>query len=192
MRRLILAAAAALALSPSAVAGTSCYVEGSGAKHVSSTRVSDQIDGAITIAAEGAQIGLGVGCDVSQGQALVGLLARYDWTDVSGRVGEAQVGTDAMWSAAIRGGFRINPGTLVYGLVGIAGTELSLGEIDIKPQGLLYGLGVETDIGVNNLAVGLEWDHVAWDPRTADGDIRVRPDTDIIRLTLKVKLDLFK
>lgn len=194
MRRHLFAVAVAAALSACTVpakAGPLCYVEGSAGKNLTATRVSDQIDGAVTVTADGAQIGIGAGCDWEQGGFVAGLLARYDYTDVSGSVGSVNIGADHLWTVAARGGFRVNPSTLVYGLAGIAGTNFSAGDIKYGPTGIVYGLGIETNIGIQNLVVGFEWDHVAFDNRN-DGLTSIRPDADIFRITAKVKVDLFR
>lgn len=171
-----------------------CYIEGSAGKNVTSSRISNQIDGAVTLSADGAQVGFGLGCDVDVGKFFGGILARYDFTDVSGSFSDAKIGQDSMWMLAARGGFKLNYATRVYGLAGIAGTDLTYGDLKLSPDGIVYGAGIETDLsslGAQNMVIGIEWDHIAW-KKANEFDTALRPDTDIIRATLKLKLDLFK
>lgn len=210
MRRLVSAAALAVVLTaspalaadkagpsgPSAeetapLAKAFCYLEGSAGKNVTSSRYSNQVDGAVTLSADGAQVGFGLGCDVDVGKFFGGVFARYDFTDVTGSFTNAKIGQDNQWMVAGRGGFKLNYSTRVYGLAGIAGTDLTYGDLKLSPEGFVYGLGIETDIGIQNFSVGIEWDHIAW-KKANEFDTALRPDTDIIRATLKLKLDLFK
>lgn len=171
-----------------------CYLEGSAGKNVTSSRLSNQVDGAVTLSADGAQVGFGLGCDLDVGKFFAGILGRYDFTDVSGSFSDAKIGQDSMWMLAARGGFKLNYATRVYGLAGIAGTDLTYGDLKLSPDGIVYGAGIETDLsslGAQNMVIGIEWDHIAW-KKANEFDTALRPDTDIIRATLKLKLDLFK
>ena len=85
----------------------------------------------------------------------------------------------------------INPGTLVYGLVGISGTELRFAGIDYDPTGLVVGGGVEFNAFLDNLAVFLEYTRTTWDKRTESG-IEARPDSDVIRAGVKIKFGVLK
>ena len=172
-----------------------CYIEGSAGKNVTSSRISDQVNGSVTLSADGAIAGLGAGCDLDISRFFVGVFGRFDFTNVSGTFADAKLGQDNQWMAAGRGGFKLNYATRVYGLAGIAGTDLTYGDLKLSPDGVVYGLGIETDIGLyglpNNISIGIEWDHIAWKKAT-EFESALRPDTDIIRATLKLKLDLFK
>lgn len=179
----------------SARANVACYGEASAGKNVTATRVSEEIAGPIVLAADGLTGGLGFGCDwtvgaeAGFGSPVLGFLARYDWSDLS----NGAASTDGVWQAAVRAGVKINPSTLVYGLAGIAGTELSFAGLETDPTGVLLGAGLEIDLAVKNLSLFAEYNHIAWDKaKSADNAVLVRPDTDVFRVGLRLKFDLLK
>lgn len=192
MSRSIVAAALAVAVSATpATSAVTCFLEGSAGKNVTTSRVSD-IDGPLVVSADGLQGGVGAGCDYAIGNVVeVGLLARYDLPDIKTRLGTANLDGDAVWSVAARAGIRINPGTLVYGLAGIAGTELTYPGINTGPQGILLGAGLEVDIAVKNLSLFAEYDRIQWDTSKVDGT-SIKPDSDVFRVGLRLKLDFMK
>ena len=190
MRRLLLAAAISLwpVIGNAAVL---CYGEVSAGKTVTGSRLDDPA-GTVTIQADGLSGGIGMGCDLVLDRVVIGALARYDLQDVSTAFAASRIDADAMWSAAARAGVLINPGTLVYGLAGIAGTEISYaGLLNVETRGLLYGAGLEIDLGVQNLALFAEWNHIAFGKQT-DGASTLRPDSDVFRVGIKVKLQVLK
>jgi|GEM_PF-4176626 len=196
MIRHILAAALAVAASacaiPVAHAGVLCYLEASAGKNVTATRVAD-VSGPITIDASGLQGGGGIGCDYTHGQIVVGILGRYDFQDLKGAVASESIHGDATWMAALRAGWKLNEGTLLYGLGGIAGTDLTYpGALKISPDGVVVGGGLEIDLGVHNISLFVEVDHIKWSKSNIDSMTTLRPDTDIARIGIKIKLDVLK
>lgn len=181
-----------------AKAGVSCYAEASAGKNITATRVSDELDGPVTLAADGLTGGLGFGCDAALsemagfGSPVIGFLARYDWSDLKSAMGpDGKMSSDGMWSVAARAGIKINPSVLVYGLAGIAGTELSYPGLETDPTGILLGAGMELDLAVKNLSLFAEYNHVAWDKlKSEDNSALVRPDTDVFRVGLRLKFNV--
>lgn len=192
MRRSIPAAALAVVLSAMpAAANVACYLDLSAGKTITSTRVGDAIDGPITIAADGLTGGLGAGCDytipgVMHG-LVIGVLGRYDLQDISTGLDAGKISSDAAWTAAVRAGVRINPGTLAYALGGLSWTDITYpGAMEISPRGYVYGAGLEVDIGIPNLSLYAEWSRTTWG-RARDLDVTLEPESDTVRLGLKLK-----
>lgn len=196
MRRIVLAAALAVAMTSAADAGVTCYADINAGKTITSTKVSDPWSGPVSFAADGFQGGIGGGCDylipgVMHG-LVIGVLGRYDLQDISTALDAAKISSDHAWTAAARAGVKINPGTLVYGLAGMSWTEISYpGDMAISPRGYVYGAGIELDIGIPNLAGYVEWNHTTWG-KASDFDVTIRPESDTIRVGLKLKLDILK
>lgn len=191
MRKSVSAVALAAALSACAVpaaASVRCFAELSAGKSVTSTAF-DTPAGEIALAADGLQAGIGAGCDMGLDRVVIGALLRYDLTDVDTTLLTAS--GDAVWTAALRMGVMINPGTLVYGLAGISGTELRFGGIDYDPQGLVLGGGIEFDAFLENLSVFLEYTRTTWDDRVESG-VTIKPDSDVVRAGLKIKFGVLK
>ena len=190
MRTLLTAGLLALSAVPAA-AGVSCYADISAGKTITSTRVGDAFSGPVTIAADGLTGGLGAGCDyLIPGLVdglVIGVLGRYDLQDISTGVESGSISSDAAWTAAVRAGVRINPGTLAYGLAGMSWTDITYpGATEISPRGYVYGAGIEIDIGVPNLSAYVEWSHTQWGKAT-DLEVTLRPDSDTVRVGLKLK-----
>ncbi len=194
MRRIVSAAALAVAMSTTAHAGVSCYIDVNAGKTITSTRVGDEFAGPVTLAADGLQGGLGAGCDyLAPGLMdgiVVGVLGRYDLQDISTGIANAHIESDAAWTVAIRAGVRVNPGTLVYGLVGTSWTDITYpGATEISPRGWVYGAGIEIDIGLPNLSAYGEWSRTQWGQST-DFDTVLTPASDTIRVGLKLKFGI--
>lgn len=190
MRHLLAAGLLALSVVP-AFAGASCYLDVNAGKTITSTRVGDDFSGPVTIAADGFQGGLGAGCDyVIPGLMdglVIGVLGRYDLQDVSTKFAAGDISSDGAWTAAARAGVKINPGTLAYGLLGMSWTDIAYpGATEISPRGWVYGAGLEVDIGIPNLSAYVEWSHTQWGKAT-DLDLTLRPDSDTVRVGLKLK-----
>ena len=186
------AALAVVLMTTPALANIACYVDISAGKTITSTRVSDDFSGPYVIAASGAQIGAGGGCDVTvpglMHGLVIGALGRYDMQDVDTRFESGSISSDAAWTAAMRVGVKVNPGTLLYGLGGMSWTDIAYpGAMEINARGYVYGAGIEIDIGVPNLSVYAEWSHTQWG-RASDFDMTLRPDSDTIRIGVKLKL----
>lgn len=173
----------------SAYTRASCYVEASAGKSITGTTVTDPA-GPITINADGLQGGAGLGCDIRRDRVLIGIFGRYDILDVKAILGEGSIKSDHLWTLAARAGVKINAGTLVYGLAGIAMTEISYPGLSVDTRGIVYGAGVEFDIGVPNFAAFAEWSHVTFGKARPEDGVSLRPESDVFRLGLKLKFDL--
>lgn len=189
MRPLIVAGLLALSAVPAA-AGTSCYVGIDAGKTITASKFETST-GPVTIAADGLQAGARLGCDYIipgfMDGIVIGAYGGVDMQDVSTGFSGAEISSDLAWTAAIRGGVKINPGTLAYGLVGMSWTDISYpGATEISPRGYVYGAGLEVDIGVPNLSAYVEWSHTQWGKAT-DLDVTLRPDSDTVRIGLKLK-----
>ena len=179
---LIGAIAALQLMSNVAHAGVDCYAEASGAKNVTGTEVADTI----TLQVDGFQLGLGFGCDLGMDRMLFGVWGRYDFTDVSNAI----LNADDYWSAGGRVGYKINDGTLVYALGGFARSDIDLGPVSTGKEGLIYGAGVEIDLsglGMPNVSGFVAWEHIDWKDTGA-----FETDSDVIRTGVRIKLNLLK
>jgi len=175
-----------------AKAGVSCYAEASAGKTFSATRINDDFSGPVTIAADGLQGGVGAGCDYQFDSLLViGAMARYELLDLKGRVEDANFGSDAMWTLALRAGIKINPDMLAYGMAGYSGTDMSLPGINWDPTGITYGAGLEFKVAVDNLNAFVEWTHTTFDDRTAFGT-NIKPENDVVRAGIRFRFNGLK
>lgn len=166
-----------------------CYLEASVGKSVTNVEAIDPY-GKINLAADGLQGGAGLGCDMINSRIVLGILGRYDLADVKGALGAGNLDGDAMWSAALRGGVKINDGSLLYGLIGAAGTKFDYaGALEPSHRGTLYGIGFGTDVLSPGLEASIEWNHIEWNAKS-DGLTRLDPTTDIVRLGLKLKVNV--
>ena len=119
---------------------------------------------------------------------VIGVLGRYDLQDISTGLDAGKISSDAAWTAAVRAGVRINPGTLAYALGGLSWTDITYpGATEISPRGYVYGAGLEVDIGVPNLSAYVEWSRTTWG-RASDLDVTIKPESDTVRVGLKLKL----
>lgn len=193
MRHLLAAGLLALSAVPAA-ANMACYVDINAGKTITSTRVSDDFSGPVTIAADGFQGGLGAGCDYTvpgiMDGLVIGVLGRYDLQDVSTKFAAGDISSDGAWTAAARAGIRVNSGTLAYGLVGMSWTDIAYpGSTEISPRGWVYGAGLEVDIGVPNLSLYGEWSRTQWG-KAEDFGVSLRPDSDTVRIGVKMKFGI--
>ncbi len=117
MRRLVSAAAIAVALTTAAQADVSCYLDASVGKTITTTRVGDPFSGPVTIAADGLQSGLGGGCDYTVPGVMhglvIGVLGRYDLQDISTSLDAGKISSDGAWTAAARLGVKLKFGAPV-------------------------------------------------------------------------------
>jgi opacity protein-like surface antigen len=184
MKRLL--TAAMLAFAPSAAfAQVGCYVEGSLASSITSSKMEGAAS--VTVATDGYTGGIGVGCDYKlNSKFLVGALGRYDIGKIDGKTFDTKISQDAVWTAAARVGFFINPSTIIYGLAGISGTKIDLTGVDkLSADGLILGAGLEIDLG-SSVWLGAEYAHTDYGKFTVDAD-QLRPTSDTVRATLKSK-----
>jgi opacity protein-like surface antigen len=189
MRKWLVAAAISAAMISSAHAGTACYGELSAGKSITETSTTNPA-GPVTISASGLEGGIGIGCDYAIGATVIGVLARYDLLDVRSNLAGGAMDADAMWTLAVRAGVKINPGTLIYGLAGFSGTELTYPGLEIDPTGITYGAGLEIDIAVENLTGFVEWSHTSLDERRTALGARFDPESDSIRVGVRMKFNM--
>jgi opacity protein-like surface antigen len=190
MRKTAIAAAFAVALltTPAVASEFGCWGGVSAGKGISSTRISDDISGPVTISADGLQGGVELGCDLTQSVVVIGAMARYEILDLSGQIGNASYSSDAMWTVALRGGIKINPDLLAYGLVGLSGTDMTLPGISLESTGITYGAGLEFKVAIDNLKAFVEWTRSDFDPETALGT-HISPSTDVVRVGVRYKFN---
>lgn len=195
MRRSIAAAAIVAAITAASImparATVVCWGEASAGRTITSTQVSGDAEGPLTISADGLQGGLGAGCDFKHERVVVGALARYELQDVSARLAGGSTGSDAVWTAALRLGVLVSPGALAYGLAGMSGTDLAYPDLKYRPEGLIWGFGLEIDLAGTPIAVFAEWTHATWDARS-DGGMHLRPDSDAVRAGVRFRFGVPK
>lgn len=190
MMRLVALALAGAVFATPAMAQVSCYAGASAGKTITSTRVSDDISGPITLSADGLQGGAEVGCDYAIDSLItVGLLARGEVMDLSSKVGIASISSDFVWTVALRGGIKINPDLLAYGLVGYSGTDLTLPGINMDPDGITYGAGLEFKIATDKLAAFVEWTRTEFEHGSLAGT-SIRPSSDAVRVGLRYRFSV--
>ena len=184
MKRLL--TAAMLALLPSvASAQVGCYVEGSLASSITSSKLEGTVSA--TLATDGYTGGIGVGCDYKlNSKFLVGALGRYDIGTIDGTTFDTKISQDAVWTAAARAGFYINPSTIIYALAGVSGTKIDFTGVDkISADGLILGAGLEIDLG-SSVWLGAEYSRTDYGKFSIDAD-QLRPTSDTVRATIKYK-----
>jgi len=172
-------ALAALLISTPVMAATSCYVGMGVGKSVSAVE-GDDATGLISVDLNGLQVAGRAGCDTGLGPLVVGAFAGYDFTDIESDMSEDYA------SIGARLGYKVNDGTMVYGLAGLAAPKAKFGSDE---RGTLYGAGLEIDF--SNISPGLvgyvEWSRVDWRQR---GDLE--QTTDTVMVGARIKLDLLK
>lgn len=182
------ACAAMITATPAAASEFGCWGGVSAGKGISSTRISDDIAGPVTISADGLQGGVELGCDLTQSAIVIGAMARYEILDLKGQIGNTSYSADAMWTVALRGGIKINPDLLAYGLVGLSGTDMTLPGISLETTGLTYGAGLEFSVAVENLKAFVEWTRTEFDSETMLGS-HISPSSDAIRVGVRYKFN---
>lgn len=192
-RRLICAIAALQMMSVAAHASVSCYGEASVAKNITATEVDTAI-GSVTIQADGWQVAPGIGCDFKQGGWVLGLWGRYDFTDVDGDLFATSLSANDYWSAGGRAGYHINDGTLLYGMLGLARSDLEFAGVEQGRQGTLYGAGLEIDmsgLGMPNVVGFVEWNRIDWKDRGFPG-ATLETSSDVVRTGVRIRFDVLK
>lgn len=180
--------AAALTATPAIASEFGCWGGASAGKGISSTRISDDIAGPVTISADGLQGGVELGCDLTQSAIVIGAMARYEILDISGQVGNTSYSADAMWTVALRAGIKINPDLLAYGLIGLSGTDMTLPGINLESTGLTYGAGLEFKVAIDQLTAFVEWTRTEFDSETMLGS-HISPSSDAIRVGARYKFN---
>ena len=180
IRRLSLAAMALLLAAPAAHAGASCYVGLGAGKSITSVDLPDDAAGPVNLALDGFQIGARGGCDTAIGPMVLGGWVGYDWTDLDADI------TANYASFGARAGYKINDGTLAYGIIGLAAEDFQFTDRDNR--GILYGAGLEIDF--SNVSPGLvgfvEFSRIDWRDTGTDAS------TDTIMVGAKIRLNVLK
>lgn len=115
MKRILLAAAAVLAIS-SAAQAEGFYVGGNVAHEGTEFQTVDA-GGKLEASARGPSVGLFAGYNYSFGKYLLGLEAAYEYADAEFDLGAGgQLGFDHTFTLGARAGYQLNGDTLVYGL----------------------------------------------------------------------------
>lgn len=163
-------------------AGVDCYADMSGARNVTGTDVG----GVLTVQVDGFQLGLGGGCDLGVDKMLFGVWGRYDFTDVSNAV----LNADDYWSFGGRVGYKITEGVVLYGSLGFARSDISILTNDAARDGIVYGPGLEISLdgfGMPNVSGYVAWEHIDWrDKGTFDSD------SDVIRTGVRIRFNVLK
>lgn len=161
----------------------SCYVELLGSRQIGTAKASDDF-GELSISASKLGLSAGVGCDVRTGRIVTGVFARLDAPDAKAVMNHGDWHIDSSWTAAGRVGYLINPGTLVYGVLGAQGARIDfgMGLDSLEKTGVVYGPGLQIAIAPQ-LSLKAEW------LRTELGTFRefaqgltVKPTTDTVRV----------
>lgn len=161
-------------------AGPSCYLEGSAGGQLTSHKF-DNAGGSVTIAGNGYTGGVGVGCDLALDKVLIGAVARYDLEHVKTKFApDAILSQDAAWTVAARAGIRPQEAILVYGMVGLTGTDFKAGDFKLSRQGTVFGGGLELEMS-RHFAIFAEYNRTLYGAWT-DGTDSLKPATDAIRL----------
>lgn len=165
-----------------------CWGGVSVGKTITSSAFDAGLGGKIALSAEGLQAGVEAGCDLYLQHVIVGAMGRYEMLDINERSAFGNVGADVQWMFALRAGIKINPGSVVYGLVGYQGVELSYPGINVNTEGLVYGVGLELDVAYPNLAVFAEWTRAELDRQNVGG-INIDPTTDTLRAGVRYRFN---
>ncbi len=158
---------------------TGCYVGG----HAGLAATSTEIAGAVDLAADGVQAGLGAGCDVELSGFVVGAFADYTWQDLETSFGAAKASLKGQWTAGGRAGV-IWRDMLVYGLAGYTQAEATANFASLPDfSGYVAGAGVEA-IVAPNLSAKLEYRYSRFDSETVIGGLNLEPGQHALRLGL--------
>jgi opacity protein-like surface antigen len=183
--RAVVAAGGIALFSTTASAQVGCYVEGSLASSITSSKMEGSTS--VTVATDGYTGGIGVGCDYKfASKFIVGALGRYDIGKIDGKTFDTTISQEAVWTAAARAGFLINPSVVIYSLAGISGTKIDLTGVDkLSAEGLVLGAGLEIDLG-SSIWLGAEYTRTDYGKFNIDAD-QLRPTSDTVRMTMKYK-----
>lgn len=177
--RTALIAAAALLMSTTAHAG--CFL---GASVGSTASTSKLDDGTIRldVGSSALMVGPEVGCSLAFDKFNVGGIARYDVTNAKAVVTGAELKSAGRWMALASLGYQLNPSTNVYGLAGLAGTKFEVPSIaSANTLGLVAGAGLAIDIGVSNLSLVIEMNHIRYRSDDLAGT-RITPVENVLRI----------
>lgn len=179
MKRILLAAL--LALLPMTANAASCFVGASIAASASATKIEEG-GTRLDVGTQALNAGPEIGCSVKFGVVHLGAIARYDFSNASARIEDAKVESPGRWMAVATLGFDLNAGANVYGLLGIAGTEIKVPTVDSSNHlGTVIGAGVALDIGQGPLSVFAEFNHVRFSDELIEG-AKVVPSENVFRV----------
>lgn len=188
---LALAALACLAL-PAHANPFACYVGGSIGAAIASTKLEvptvASLDG---LSAPGHSLAVGAGCDYRlESNMVIGVLGQFDFgkmeTTATWGPNSFSASVDRPWMIGGRLGVNVNPGTMVYGLIGYGGATLDLtdlgGDKD-KLKGWTFGGGVEWMIPNGPFKAKLEYNYTDYRTHTVAGTpLDLNVDTHVVRL----------
>jgi len=176
MRKFSTAALLAALMTTAAYAGEGghCYLEGTAGVGFTANKISDAADNvSLNLASTGLVFSPGVGCDLRMGKVSIGPFVRYDFgsigstpVNIGGITGNQQM--NGQWTVGGRLGYELNAGTMVYGLVGIAGTKadittaLSSSKQALTSTGLVLGGGAELELGKSPWALKGEYNYITF------------------------------
>lgn len=165
----------------SAVMTPSCYVSATAGSSIST------VDGNAlpsALSASGWTVGAGLGCDVRMGRVVVGALARIEAPiDTNG----ALVEFEKSWAAAMRLGYMVNTGLMVYGVAGYESSDFSLAGIDLAKDGIMVGGGLEVMVS-KHLSLTAEYTTTLIDDAIIGG-VSVKPESHKARLGLQYRFN---
>lgn len=175
-------------------AGVDCYAELSAAKNITAAKADTPL-GPISLSADGFQLAPGAGCDVGIPDTafVIGAWLRYDFANVSEDVLTTKTSLDDYWSAGGRLGFKLNDGTLAYGLLGMSKSDLTFAGSTAGRDGIMYGAGLEVEFKGLGVPVALfgQWEHTDWKDRASSiGNIDT--ETDVFRAGMRIKTNILK
>ena len=183
----ILATCAVVLPGPAYAASPSCYVEVGAGGALSQQQLTDA-GASVTIAGDGYTAGGGIGCDVKFDQVLIGAFGRYDFQHLTGSMAGESWKSDAQWTVAMRAGYFVQPSILLYGVVGMQGTEIDYaGLTTLDTKGLLLGGGLELEIA-KHVALFAQYEHTqfgGW----KDGTAELKPATDAVRIGVRIRFN---
>lgn len=127
----------------------SCFALVGAGFGVASSKIGDAST-SIPLAANGTIGAIGGGCDYRISKTIIGLWANYDLGNVKAKIvdgGTAEIDLRNVWSMGIRGGYYIQPNTILYGSIGYTASKTEIaGLMERSLSGIVLGAGLETKI----------------------------------------------
>lgn len=194
MRSTLITASIAALMTTAAFAGEGahCYLEGTAGVGFTANKIGDVANNvSLNLATTGLVIAPGVGCDVHMDKVSLGVFGRYDIgsfgsspINVAGVTGNQQM--NGQWTVGGRLGYDLNPGAMVYGLAGLAGTKADLtaaaASQSLTSTGLVLGGGVELDLGKTPWALKAEYNYINYASKTGSAGVSSQPDENVMRV----------
>ena len=157
-------------------AQVSCNVELSIGAQISEVRSNG-----IALSDNGGVIAPGIGCDYAVQGFVIGVLTRYDFSDLAS--------TGGMFTVASKLGYKINDQVTPYALVGISSSRFDFGLGKTKTEdAFMYGFGLQVGL-FEGTALRVEYDRVDFDTKNFGSGL-VSPTESIIRVGMTY--DIYK